>query len=133
LEFYAISCKDLALFHPYLDNRHCRTAIYNDSINSNKVSSRTKVRNGIPQGSLLGPLLFLLYVNDLSKVINKTSEPVIFADDTSILFAHSNLIDFNKNIHAITETLNKWFRANKLSLNINKTNYVQLREICQLT
>jgi len=72
----------------------------------------------------LGPLLFLLYINGLPKIINKTSAPIIFADDTSILFTHSNLIDFNKNIHIVFTTLNKWLRANQLSLNINKTNNV---------
>jgi hypothetical protein len=78
----------------------------------------------VPQGSVLGPLLFLLYINDLPKIINKISAPIIFADDTSILFAHTNLIDFNKNIHIVFTTLNKWLRANQLSVNFNKTNYV---------
>ena len=96
LKFYGISNKDLTLYQSHLDNRYCRTAIYNDSENSNKVSDWAKVRHGISQGSVLGPLLFLLYVNDLPKIINKTSAPIIFADDTSILFTHSNLIDFNK-------------------------------------
>jgi len=72
----------------------------------------------------LGPLLFLLCINDLLKIINKTSAPIIFADDTSILFAHSNAINFNNNIHIVFVTLNKWFRANQLSLNFNKKNYV---------
>ena len=78
----------------------------------------------MPQGSVLGPLLFPLYINDLPKIISKTSAPIIFVDETSILFAHSNLIDFNKNNHIIFTTLNKWLRANHLSLNFNKTNYV---------
>jgi hypothetical protein len=124
LKFYGISDKDLQLYHSYLGNRYCRTAIYNDSENSNKVSDWAKVRHGVPQGSILGPLLFLLYINDLHKIINKTSAPIIFADDASILFAHSNLIDLNKNICIIFTTLNKWLRANQLSLNFNKTNYV---------
>jgi hypothetical protein len=72
----------------------------------------------------LGPLLFLLYINDLPKIINKTSAPIIFADDNSILFTHSNLIDINKNIFIVFTTLNKWLGANQLSLNFNKTNYV---------
>ena len=72
----------------------------------------------------MGPLLFRPYINDLPKIINKTSAPTISADDTSILFANSNLIDFNKNIHIVFATLNKWFRANQISLIFNKTNYV---------
>ena len=78
----------------------------------------------MPQGSVLGPLLSLLYINVLPKTINKTSAPIIIADDSSILFAHSNPIDFNKNIRTVFATLNKWLRANQLSLNFNKTNYV---------
>ena len=85
------------------------------SQNGNKVSNWARVRHGVPQGSILGPLLFLLYINDLPKIIYKTSAPIIFADDTSILFAHSNAIDFNKNIYIVFITLNKWLRANQLS------------------
>jgi hypothetical protein len=77
----------------------------------------------LPQGSLRPPHL-LLYINDLPKNVNKTSAPIIFADDTSILFAHSNLIDLNQNIHIVFTTLNKWLRINHLSSNFNKTNYV---------
>jgi hypothetical protein len=83
-----------------------------------------EVRHGVPQGSILGLLLFPLHIKDLPKIINKTSAPIIFADGTSILFAHSNLIDLNKNICIVFTTLNKLLRANQLSLNFNKTNYV---------
>ena len=96
MKFYGIRDKDLKLYQSYLGNRYCRTAIYNDSENSNKVSDWTKVRHGVSQSSALGPLLFLLYINDLPKIINKTSAPIIFADDSSTLFTHPNLIDFKK-------------------------------------
>jgi hypothetical protein len=105
LKFYGIIGKDLALYHSYLDKGHFRTGIYNDSHNSNKVSSWVKVRHGYPQGSVLGPILFLLCISDLPKIINKTAALIIYADDTSILFAHSNQIDFNKNIHMVFATL----------------------------
>jgi hypothetical protein len=107
LKFYIIGDRDLTLCQSYLDNRYCRTAIYNDSKNSKKVLKWAKIRHGVPQGSVLGPLFFLLYVNDLPEIINKTSMPIIFADDTSILFAHFNLIDLNKDIHIVFRTLNK--------------------------
>jgi hypothetical protein len=87
----------------------------------------------VPQGCVLGPLLFSLYINDLPKILSETSAPIIFADDTSILFAHSNLIDFNKNIHIVFTTLNKWLRANQLTLNFNKTNYVHFTTKSHMT
>jgi hypothetical protein len=90
--------------------------MYNDNKNSNKISNWAKIRHAVTQGSILGPLLFLLYINDLPKIINKTSAPIIFADDTSILFTHSNLIYFNKNISIVFTTLNRWLGANHLSL-----------------
>ena len=124
MKFYGISSKDLALYHSYLDNRYFRTSVYNDCDNSNKVWSWAKLRHGAPHGSVLGHLMFLLYINDLTKIINKTSASIIFDDDTIILFAHSNLIYFNKNIHIVFATLSKWFRANQLYLNFNNTNYV---------
>jgi len=90
LKFYGIRDKDLQLYQSHLGNSYCRTAIYNDSKKSNKVSNWAKVRHRVPQGSVLGLLLFPLYLNDLPNIINKTSAPIIFADDTSILFSHFN-------------------------------------------
>jgi hypothetical protein len=81
-------------------------------------------RHAVPQGSVLRPLIYLLHINDLPKITNNTSAPTIPADGISILFAHCNLTDFNQNIYTVFASLNKWFRANQISLNVNKTNYV---------
>ena len=124
LKYYGINGKAFQLYQSYLSNRYCRTAIYNDNAEKNKASNWARVSHGVPQGSILGPILFLLYINDLPKIINKNLTPIIFADDTSILFTHSNQIDFTENINMTFKTLNKWLRANELPLNFNKTNHV---------
>ena len=74
------------------------------------------------QGSILGPLLFIIYVNDLCNV-SKIFEPIIFADDTNLFFSHKSIKEL---FHTANLELNKvfrWFNANSLSLNKDKTKY----------
>jgi hypothetical protein len=92
----------------------------------NCFSDWEKVKQGVPQGSILGPLFFLLYINDLPGIINDISTPTIFADDTNIIFTHSNLTDFKDGINIVIEKISKWFQASSLILNFNKTKYIQL-------
>jgi hypothetical protein len=73
LKRYGIKGKNLALYQSYLDNGYSRTVIHNDS--DNKASDWTKISYGTPQGRVLEPLLFLIYTNDLPKLIYKTSHP----------------------------------------------------------
>jgi hypothetical protein len=88
-------------------------------------SKWSKIRHGIPQGTILGPLLFLLYINDLPSFIMNKSKPILFADDTSIIVTNSSRTDFISDIMTVFEQLNKWFRANNLPLNFGKTHVIQ--------
>ena len=77
----------------------------------------------VPKGSIFGPLLLIIYVNDLSSV-SKIFEPIIFADDTNLFFSHKSITEL---FHIANLELNKvfkWFNANKLSLNKDKTKYI---------
>ena len=78
---------------------------------------------GVPQGSILGPLLFLLYINDLNTITKLTSF-IMFADDTNIFISGKNLDDIASQINTELTTISQWFSANLLSLNIKKTNYM---------
>ena len=74
---------------------------------------------GVPQGSVFGPLLFILYTNDLPNVL-KHSKCILFADDTTICQTSHNITYLRECIEYDMECLSDWFRANKLSLNVQK-------------
>jgi hypothetical protein len=82
---------------------------------------------GVPQGSILGSFLFLIYINDLPLILERHSFPVLFADDTSVVITDTNSTNFLNNSREIFSKLNKWFSANLLSLNYDKTNFLQFR------
>ena len=91
-------------------------------VNVNGFSSDTRLSNiGVPQGSTLGPLLFLLYVND---IVNSSSNLkfILFADDTTILLENRDIHYLNEILTRETNKVIEWFSANKLLINLSKTN-----------
>ena len=73
----------------------------------------------VPQGSILGPLLFLVYVNDLPLLANDKLKIVLFADDTSTIVTCPNQVELKFSLQKTLADINSWFKANFLSLNMN--------------
>jgi hypothetical protein len=95
----------------------------------NTYSSWGTIEHGVPQGLILGPLLFIIYKNDLPPTINTSTIPIIFADDTSVIISSKNLDDFCILSKRVVSLMSKWFAANKLTLNLDKTNILKFTTI----
>jgi len=125
LKNYGIIDKHYKLYKPYLENRYQRTLVC-DQMGNTITSIWAKVIHGVRQGSILGPLLFLIFINDLPMFMREKSTPILFADDTSILISHSNLFNFKNEIKTIFNNLNEWFKNILFSLKFSKTPFVNV-------
>ena len=92
---------------------------------ANIKSERAPVTRSIPQGSVIGCILFLIYINDLPDVLNTPS--ILFADDMSLLFPCTNEIDLNKKMHDSLTKIDCWLKYHNLILNYEKTKIMQFR------
>jgi hypothetical protein len=106
--------------------RYQRIAI-KDKTNTTNYSNWKLVRHSVRQGSILDPLLFLLYINDLPTITAKNAKLVLYADDTSFIITNPSPIEFVNKLNKIFADVNEWFKNNLLSLNRNKTTYLQFQ------
>ena len=116
LSYYGLSEKYIAWLKRYLHKRK-QCISY-----KNKQSNFASITCGVPQGSILGPLLFLLYVNDM-QYASSIIKPIMFADDTNLFISNSNIKKLFQTVNEELKNFQTWFNANKLSLNTDKTKY----------
>ena len=117
LEHYGIRGTPLKLLESYLSNRHQFV-----TVNGHK-SETKEISIGVPQGSVLGPLLFLIYINDLP-LSTENMKSILFADDTTLFTSHRDINSLTKNMSDDLALVREWLIANRLTLNINKTYYI---------
>ena len=104
-----------------------RIQISDAGLNQTSSSAWEKITDDVPQGLVLGPLLFVIYVNDLPKTVHDKTVPILFADDTSIIVKSPNSKDFQTNMFTAFHCVNKQFKVNLLSINVDKTHYIQFK------
>jgi hypothetical protein len=104
-------------FSCYLTNRYQYVEL------AGSKSCMSKLTTGVPQGSVLGPLLFLLYINDLT-CVSKSLQFTLFADDTTVLYSNKSLVHNLNDAAQELEIVFDWFVANRLCVNVDKTHFM---------
>lgn len=123
LESYRIRGVNLKLFRSYLQGRYQQVEIYKQG--SIHTSSYECITKGVPQGSVLGPLLFIIYINDLSGAVCRVDQSVLcYADDTSLLVSGRSIEEVTTSADSILERTEEWMLENHLIVNETKTNFI---------
>ena len=126
LQHYGIREKDLPWFESYLTGQK---QYINFEINDNNGKTELlEIICGIPQGLILGPLLFIIFINNLSQV-SDILQPIMFADDTNLFCSSNDIKALFLNTNLELKKISEWFRANKLSLNEDKTTFTLFHRI----
>jgi hypothetical protein len=124
LEFYGVNGTILNWLKSYLYNSKQRVLLQLDS-SPNILSDWETARHGVPQGSVLGPLLFNVHINDFPSIIGKVSHTILFADDTNILVSSNDHTELYSNYNKVFCRISEWFQNNQLVLNSNKMQLIK--------
>ena len=117
LQHYGIRGTALSWLKSYLENREQFVSV------GGKNSSKTSITYGVPQGSILGPLLFVIYINDMPGIAN-FAKFILYVDDANIIVTGHNLLEIEEKLSRLSILLLKWVNDNGLLLNLRKTNYM---------
>ena len=117
LEHYGIRGIALEWLKSYLGNREQFVTI------NGKNSTKKSLKFGVPQGSILGPLLFIIYINDIP-LISKLAKFIMYADDANIIISGKNIDEINEKLINLSTGLLNWVDTNGLALNLKKTKYM---------
>ena len=117
LKAYGVGSNSFNWFKSYLDNRMQKCFV------NGSLSDSQPLICGIPQGTILGPLLFLLYINDLPNCL-ANAHPRMYADDTHLTFASNDVAHLEENMNDDLDKITEWLTANNLTLNSSKTEFM---------
>jgi hypothetical protein len=123
LQYYGVHGSFLQWFKSYFQYRKQRVEL--KYTNNKYFSGWELVHSGVPQGSVLGPLLFNIYINYFPLEISKISEVIMFADDTSILCTSKDYNNLKMKLDDVCSHMSTWFQANFLALNLDKTKIIK--------
>ncbi len=117
LSSFGLSIKSINLIKSYLTDRKQFVSLYG------KKSTLLSLDIGVIQGSVIGPLLFSMYINDITK-IGLNCETILYADDTTFIFSHKNLAELEKIVNENMIILTEWLLENKLVVNYKKSHFM---------
>jgi hypothetical protein len=128
LEIYGVTGITKKLFSQFLSNRYQCLNLKDKLSGQTLASNWSRIKHRVPQGSVLGPLLFLLYINDFPSAINKSSTHILFADDTSLVITDRNPDNIHAKLNINLQLVHKWFKSNMLTINFSKTHCMELKK-----